>query len=122
MALNLDNYENFYSKEKIYLSYKLLNKLNPDTGMIPNVSSGEELDFLISIYKNHNIFGSIYPECRFGRLLHLTNHSESILRNQQAGYSPIYEGKFIELYTSKFATFKDMPDSEKYKNKANVLK
>ncbi len=120
MALNLDNYENFYSKEKIYLSYKLLNKLNPDTGMIPNVSSGEELDFLISIYKNHNIFGSIYPECRFGRLVHLTNHSESILRNQQAGYSPIYEGKFIELYTSKFATFKDMPDSEKYKNKATA--
>ncbi len=120
LALNLDNYECFDNKEKIYISYKLLNELNPDTGMIPNVSSNEELEFLISIYKNYKVFGSIYPECRFGRLVHLTNHSGSIIKREEEGYLPIYEGKFIEIYTGKFATFKGMSDSEKYKNKATA--
>jgi len=120
LALNLDNYESFADKEKIYISYKLLNELNPDTGMIPNVNSHEELEFLVSIYKNYKVFGLIYPECRFGRLVHLTNHSGSIIKREEKGYLPIYEGKFIEIYTGKFATFKGMSDSEKYKNKATA--
>ena len=120
LALNLDNFEDFGNKEKICISYQLLNKLNPETGMIPNVSSDEELEFLMSIYKNHKVFGLIYPECRFGRLVHLTNHSGSILKREEKGYLPIYEGKFIEIYTGKFATFKGMSDSEKYKNKATA--
>ncbi len=120
LALNLDNYENFYSKEKIYISYKLLNELNPDTGMIPNISSAEELEFLISIYKKHRVFSLVYPKCRFGRLVHLTNHSSSILKSKERGYLPIYEGKFIEMYTGKFATFEGMSYSEKYKNKATA--
>lgn len=120
LALNLDNFEDFGNKEKICISYQLLNKLNPETGMIPNVSSDEELEFLMSIYKSHKVFGLIYPECRFGRLVHLTNHSGSILKREEKGYLPIYEGKFIEIYTGKFATFKGMSDSEKYKNKATA--
>ena len=120
LALNLDNYEDFKNKEKIYISYKLLNDLNPETGMIPNISSNEELEFLISIYKNYQVFDSVYPECKFGRLVHLTNHSKNILKSNEKGYLPIYEGKFIEIYTGKFATFKDMSDSEKYKNKATA--
>lgn len=118
LALNLDHFENFGNKRKICISHQLLNKLNPDTGMIPNVSSEEELEFLISIYENHKVFGLIYPECRFGRLVHLTNHSGSILKREEKGYLPIYEGKFIEIYTGKYATFKGLSDSEKYKNKA----
>ena len=118
LVLNLDDYEGFSDKEKIYIPYKLLNELNPDTGMIPNINSNEELEFLISIYKNYKVFGLIYPECRFGRLVHLTNHSKSILKTKKRGYLPIYEGKFIELYTGKFATFEGISDRERYKNKA----
>ena len=50
----------------------------------------------------------------------MTNHSGSILKREEKGYLPIYEGKFIEIYTGKFATFKGMSDSEKYKNKATA--
>lgn len=120
LALNLDNFESLDSKEKIYVSSQLLNELNPDTGMIPNISSDEELEFLISMYGDHRSFDQIYPESRFGRLVHLTNHSESIVKSEKKGYLPIYEGKFIEIYTGKFATFRDMSDSEKYKNKATA--
>ena len=120
LALNLDNFEGLNRKEKLYVSCKLLNELNPDTGMIPNIRSDEELEFLISIYENYRVFDQIYPECRFGRLVHLTNHSESIVKWEERGYLPIYEGKFIEIYTGKFATFRGMSDSEKYKNKATA--
>ena len=37
------------------------------------------------------------------------------------GYLPIYEGKFIELYTGNYATFKGMNENEKYKNKATAI-
>lgn len=118
LALNLDDYKGFGCREKIELSHQLLNELNPETGMIPNIRSNEELKFLLSVYDNHKVFGLIYPECQFGRLVHLTNHSKSIIKREEPGYLPVYEGKFIELYTGKFATFQGMPDLEKYKNKA----
>lgn len=118
LALNLDTFSNFYEKEKIELSYEVLNTLNPDTGMIPNISSQEELHFLTSIYKDNPVFNLAYPNCKFGRLVHLTNHSSSITKNSREGYSPIYEGKFIEIYTGKYATFAGIDDMNKYKNKA----
>lgn len=37
------------------------------------------------------------------------------------GYLPIYEGKFIELYTGNYATFKGMNENKKYKNKATAI-
>lgn len=120
IALNIERYEKFVDREKIELSYDLLNKLNPETGMIPNICHNEELEFLVSIYEKYDTFGMRYPECKFGRLVHLTNHSESIIKQNDDGYIPIYEGKFIELYTAKYATFSGMNESDKYKNKASA--
>lgn len=120
LAVNLDQYQGFSDKEKITVTYQLLSKLNPETGMIPNIYSNEELEFLTSIYKDYKVFGSVYPECRFGRLVHLTNHSGSIIKHEEKGYLPIYEGKFIEIYNGKFATFKGVSELKKYKNKASA--
>lgn len=120
IALNLDNYTSFCDNKKIEMSYELLNALNPETGMIPNIKNDEELNFLISAYKKNRAFGKVYPNCRFGRLVHLTNHSDSIIKNKADDFLPIYEGKFIEIYTGKYATFKGMSKSEKYKNKATA--
>lgn len=120
IALNIERYEKFADREKIELSYDLLNKLNPETGMLPNICRKEELEFLINIYGKHDTFETHYPECKFGRLVHLTNHSESIIKQNDTGYIPIYEGKFIELYTAKYATFSGMNESDKYKNKASA--
>lgn len=120
IALNIERYEKFADREKIELSYDLLNKLNPETGMIPNICHNEDLEFLINIYEKYDTFGTHYPECKFGRLVHLTNHSESIIKQNDTGYIPIYEGKFIELYTAKYATFSGMNESDKYKNKASA--
>lgn len=121
LALNLDTYTDFGKKEKIELTYEVLNILNPETGMIPNISNEEELHFLTSVYKNNQIFSLTYPDCKFGRLVHLTNHSSSIKKHAEEGYSPVYEGKFIEIYTGKNATFSGIDDVDKYKNKASAI-
>lgn len=120
VALDLEEYESFSTQKKIQISHQMLNKLNPETGMLPNIRNGRELEFLIALYDKNQVFGKIYENCRFGRLVHLTNHSDSIVKKQEEGYLPIYEGKFIEIYTAKYATFGDMPDGEKYKNKASA--
>ncbi len=120
LALDIDDFTDFGNKDKIELSYEMLNAINPETGMIPNISNHKELEFLLSIYKNHKTFGERYPLCKFGRLVHLTNHSAYIKKNREDNYDPIYEGKFIEIYTGKYATFKDISDNDKYKNKANA--
>lgn len=121
LALNIDEFKNFTNRPKLEVSYELLNKLNPETGMIPNIKCNEELQFLTNMYSGRQIFGKLYPECRFGRLVHLTNHSEYIRKEEEDKYEPVYEGKFIELYTGKFATFAGMPETEKYKNKASAI-
>lgn len=61
----------------------MLRVLNPETGMLPNITSNEELDFLCSVYNNNPTFGNEYTGCRFGRLVHLTNHSQHILREKK---------------------------------------
>ena len=70
-----------------------MNKLNHETGMITNICHNEELEFLVSIYEKYDTFGMRYPECKFGRLIHITNHSESIIKQNDDCYIPIYEGK-----------------------------
>lgn len=120
VALNLDDYNGFSKKEKVKISYDTLHLLNPDTGMIPNIKNNDELNFLISIYEKNRTFDTVYPSCKFGRLVHLTNHSSVISRKKEDSNEQIYEGKFIEIYTGKYATFKDVQENERYKSKATA--
>ena len=120
VALNLDNYDDFDSCNKISLTGDELRLINPETGMIPNIKKLEDLKFLIEMAQRNKPFAETYGGCRFGRLVHLTNHSNVIKKEKKEGYLPIYEGKFIEQYTGKYASFKGMTDGEKYKNKASA--
>lgn len=121
LALDIDEFKNFTDRPKLDMPYQLLNILNPDTGMIPNIKNGKEVRFLTDMYTHRQTFEKLYPACRFGRLVHLTNHSEYIQKEECEDYVPVYEGKFIELYTGKFATFDGMTEEEKYKNKASAI-
>lgn len=120
VSLNLEEYKQFYKQEKIELTYEIINLINPDTGMLPNIKNNKELQFLIGMYRENKTFGDKYRGCKFGRLVHLTNHSDYVIKKQENGYEAVYEGKFIELYTGKYATFKGMAASQKYKNKATA--
>lgn len=121
IAVDIDDFRGFYEKEKIIISYEMLDLLNPETGMLPNITNNDELNFLSNLYRNNPVFEAQYRGCHFGRLVHLTNHSQNIVREKKEGYLPIYEGKFIELYTGNYATFKNVSASAKYKSKAVAL-
>lgn len=120
LALNLDTFKDFERSNKISITYDNLKKINPETGMIPNIKSNNELKFLSELSNKFENFGSVYTDCKYGRLVHLTNHEKYIRRNYIEGYLPIYEGKFIEQFTNKFATFRGMSEKDKYKSKASA--
>lgn len=120
IILDLEEYNKFYDQPQITLPYEVIQLINPETGTIPNIKTNEELQFLIDLYGKYKVFSSVYADCYFGRLVHLTNHSNAIVKCKQKDYSAIYEGKFIELYTGKYATFNGISEVEKYKNKAKA--
>lgn len=120
VALDLDDYNEMSTCEKVIISYDDLCVINPETGMMPSIKNHKDLMFLIELCKQFSPFGEIYKDCRYGRLVHLTSHSKVIQKKPGEGLIPIYEGKFIELYTGKYATFKDMLEEDKYKNKASA--
>jgi hypothetical protein len=120
IAVNLTEYKGFMESDKIEISADTLMHLNPETGMIPNVTDNTELEFLCDIYSHNPTFAERYKDCRFGRLVHLTTHAQYISHEKKEGYLPVYEGKFIELYTGKYATFRNMSEIDKYRSKAKA--
>lgn len=96
--------------------------INPFTNMIPNISKNGDFKFLLSAHERLPLFEDVYPNCHFGRLVHLTAHSENISRKSNKKNIPIYEGKFIEQYDARFSTFEGMPDAAKYASKASARK
>lgn len=104
----------------VLLSAEDLVIINPITGMIPNVSNNNEIEFLKESHKRFAVFSEEYPNCHFGRLIHLTAHSAMIDKEKKPNNIPIYEGKFIERYDARYATFRGLPDNRKYANKASA--
>ncbi len=119
-AAGLTRPEELGTINTIILNAKDLNRINPFTGTIPNVSNNEEIEFLKDTHKRLELFSNIYPNCHFGRLIHLTAHADSISTEKSLKNVPIYEGKFIEQYDARYATFRGMPNSKKYANKASA--
>ncbi len=104
----------------IALNAEDLRRINPFTGTIPNVSDNGEIRFLKEAHNSFALFSDVYPDCHFGRLIHLTAHAANISRKQSKDNVPIYEGKFIEQYDARYATFHGMSDAKKYANKASA--
>lgn len=119
MLENIDDINSSY--DGIKLNQNILRKINPETEMIPNISSVEELDLLLEFYEKFKVFEQEFSSCKYGRLVHLTNHSDSIYKTQGEGNIPIYEGKFIERYDNKFSTFKNVSEEKKYASKATSI-
>lgn len=106
-------------KDLIEITPEILKKFNPDSGMLPNISTSEEIVFLKKMHDENPLFSEVFSSVKFGRLVHFTNHSNQIYKSIIDGI-PIYEGKFIERYDSRFSTFEGMNSEEKYKPKASA--
>lgn len=99
-----------------------LSTINPYTSTIPNVKNTDEIAFLKDAHKKYLLFDDVYPDCHFGRLIHLTAQSAFIDKQPSEYNVPIYEGKFIEQYDARYSTFKGLSDVAKYANKASAIR
>jgi hypothetical protein len=114
--------EELHSAERISLTAKDMGVINPYTQMLPNISKNTDVQILLAAHRRLPLFDTVYPECHFGRLVHLTSHAHYIETKPTNGNAPIYEGKFIERYDARFATFAGLPDDQKYSSKAHANK
>lgn len=114
--------EDLHSLERSTLSEKDVEIINPNTLMIPNISKNTDVEVLLDAHRRLPLFDTVYPECHFGRLVHLTAHARYINTSATNDNEAIYEGKFIERYDARFATFTGLPDAQKYSAKAHAKK
>ncbi len=122
ISMGLIDIKEILSAEMIKTDAKTLLVLNPETGLLPNISDKSDIEFLIKAYNKYPRFEEVFFDCRFGRIVHLTAHAKFISKEETNKNLPIYEGKFIEQYDGRFSTFKNMTEEEKYRNKASSRK
>lgn len=103
-----------------YLTVDDVLSINPSTKMLPSVSSTAELVDLREMSKGLEAFSGVFPDCHFGRLLHLTAQAEFIDRNPAEDNLPITEGKMVNQYDLRFATFDGMDERAMYASKAKA--
>ena len=118
----LQTTEELYTCPKIELTENDVLQINPFSGMLPNISSTENIRTLLKSHAKLPLFEEVYPECHFGRLIHLTAHAPQIDRERDNDNLPIYEGKFIEQYDARLSTFGGMDAGKKYAAKATAKK
>ena len=107
------------TRPDIEMSYECLKMLNPYTGMLPNFSNKNEVDFLLRISYDFPFFKNVYADVRFGRIVHLTSHAGFIEKKQSEDNVPIYEGKFFNQFDGKYSGFNGLGDEVRYGNKSS---
>lgn len=122
LAAGLQRPEDFQAAEYIPLTAQAVATLNPDSKMLPNITDTESIGILLDAHQRLPVFGQVYPNCHFGRLIHLTAHADQIDQRPAPGNVPIYEGKFIERYDARFSTFEAMSEEKKYAGKTSARK
>lgn len=106
----------------ISITSSMVLSINPFTQMLPNVLTIESIKVLIEAHQKMPLFEQVYPDCHFGRLIHLTAHAEQITTAVSDDVVPIYEGKFLEQYDARYSTFAGMTKVRKYESKASAVK
>lgn len=117
-AAGLKNIHDIINCKTIKLNLEAIKLINPLTGMLPYVTRNEDIQLLNDANKKYPTFFEVYPDCHYGRLVHLTLHAKNIQKIQTKTNTGIYEGKFIEQYNGRFSTFKDVEKAKKYSTKA----
>lgn len=121
LGMNLLALNEIAEKSEI-IPISVFKKLNPATGLVPNLRSSKDLSLLTSISNRIPVFSESYAQAKFGRLVHLTNHVEFIDKAPSVNNIPIIEGKFFNLFDNCYSGFNDMSPEEMYRSKASSRK
>lgn len=121
LGMNLLALNEIATKTEI-IPISVFKKLNPATGLIPNLRSSKDLSLLTSICDRISVFSDSYAQAKFGRLVHLTNHVEFIDKAPSVNNIPVFEGKFFNLFDNCYSGFNDMSPEAMYRSKASSRK
>lgn len=94
--------------------------LYPATGTLPNVRSTSDFRDLQTLTSRLPRFFQQHPEARFGRIVHLTSHADSITRRPHPDSLALLEGKFIGPFTVRAATFDGIDEASRYAPKVRA--
>ncbi len=115
----LDSEDLNYSKSSVTLLSRDLFLINPLTGMLPNFSNRDEINFLIKVSKNNPYFEDVYDDVKFGRIVHFTSHSAFIAKKKTSENLGIFEGKFFNQFDNKYSGFNEVEDELRYGSKSS---
>lgn len=104
----------------IYVSNKDLALINPETKMLPNIICSKDLELTLKLYQNHSTIGQVYPDLKYGRIVHFTAHVKDLTRKLQEDTIPVYEGKFFSSFDGMYSGFNAVDEKDRYKNKAST--
>lgn len=119
VSFGLTDPDDMISEDSITIKPSDLEVINPLTHMIPGVSSNRQFYNLMRLHESNDLFTIVFPSCHFGRLVHLTSHSQFISNHSSETNLPILEGKMIGPYTSHFSSFSEISEDLKYTHKAH---
>ena len=121
-AAGLQSADDLLECNAIHITADDVLAINPFTNMLPNITNTEDIKVLMDIHQKMPLFGNVYPNCHFGRLIHLTAHADQITTELLDDTIPIYEGKFLEQYDARFSTFEGVTKEKRYTSKASAVK
>lgn len=111
--------DSFINSKQRLVTLDELSQMNPSTKTLPDMESFEMYDFVSRLHKEHRVFSDVYPDAHFGRLVHLTMHSEHIHKTPGDNRLPIFEGKFLGHHDLRYSTFEGMDVDKIYAAKAS---
>lgn len=100
------------------LDDELLARLGAANGALPMFCRADLP--LLSRLVAHPRVAEVFPEANFGRLLHLTNHSEHIKRSRVGAVLPVWEGRMIDQYRARAATWSGVPAAARWGSKTRA--
>ena len=118
VAMNVSNIEEMFNNSFI-IKHDDLSIINPITHTLPNIYTTQGFSDLLQLHRNNPCFYTVFPDIKFGRLVHFTSHKKDIIKESRSGYIPIYEGKFISNFDAMYSGFNNVPIQDRYKNKAS---
>jgi len=121
LSMNIQDIKDI-STNRVMVTKRDLCLLNPETEMIPNLASSKDLSILVSIYEKLKTLADEFPNLKFGRLVHFTNHADDIDKTKKSDNIPIYEGKFFSSFDGSYAGFNHIAVADRYKAKAHAAK
>ncbi len=104
------------------LSHIDLSLINPETKMLPNISCFDNLKLILKLYRSCKTIGQMYPDLKYGRIVHFTTHVKYLDKIPQDDNIPVYEGKFFSSFDGMYSGFNDVKIEDRYKSKASTKK